>query len=153
MRRSSRYIGRLVGLVSLMLISLCSPKQIAQSATVYPFQFDQWPCAKDFVAKEGSSAVVMHRNSKEIMKSVERSSPLEAPCCSRGISIKGNVTVSVLIDQKGNLQCAKGETGNPIAVASAIASLPKWHFRPYHKNGLTMIVVGQLILRYDFSKE
>jgi outer membrane biosynthesis protein TonB len=149
-KTSKRQAVTLLHLIALVVLVAYAPGWAKQSTSI---NLSEWECAKDYLQGQGKSVPVAYRNSSQISKSVEHSEPLEIPCCAQNLNIKGEVTLDVVIDPNGNLKCARGIKGNPIAITSAVASLPKWRFRIYRKGGKLSIVIGQLTLPYDFTKK
>lgn len=147
-------LARLVpyALFSLLAIASGSPirGQVINSAQAITAG---WPCAKDYLAERAHPPEPILLASAEILTLVVRSFPLDPPCCSSGINIKGEVEIDILIGRKGKLACSRAASGNPLAMASAIASLSKWRFRPYYRDGAPRVVVGRAVLRYDFTRQ
>jgi hypothetical protein len=151
MKKTSKHIaGNIVRLIAFMVLATRAPSWAARET---PVNLSGWTCATDYLKSQRKEVPVAYRNSEQIGKSVEHSAPLDIPCCTQNLNIKGEIKIDILIDQHGNLECARGVAGNPIAIASAVASLPKWHFRIYRKAAQAAIVIGQLIIPYDFTKK
>jgi hypothetical protein len=136
--------------VSFLFLLLVEPCQEAQVGSDSSPDIASWSCAKGYFSRKGHSSEAVFLTSSEILKRVVRSTPLEPPCCSLGLSIKGEVEVDVLINPKGRVVCSQAVTGNALALSSAITSLPKWRFRPYDIEGRQRDVIGRLALPYDF---
>jgi outer membrane biosynthesis protein TonB len=78
--------------------------------------------------------------------------PVERPGLLGKNSIRGEVSVEVLIDEQGKLQCARGIGGHPIAIPAAIWAIRKWTFNPYSVRGRAKSVLGTLIIPFDFGQ-
>jgi len=83
---------------------------------------------------------------------VERASHCEAPIfppLAGTARIEGMVTLSVLVDEKGEVSCIKVITGHPLLLSGAIDAARKWKFRPMTEDGKPVGFYG--VLRFHFS--
>jgi len=66
-------------------------------------------------------------------------------------SLRGIVSIRILINKQGKVICAQGVDGHPMAIGAAIHSLRRWTFKPFIVSGEQKSVVGVLDLSYDFG--
>lgn len=73
----------------------------------------------------------------------------ETPIYPPGILYEGTVTISVLVDEKGEVPCAKAVDGPPEVVAAALDAARKWKFKPMTQGGRSAAFYGTL--NFHFS--
>ena len=100
---------------------------------------------------ESSRAQAIELSPDEVGGLVVKDYPLLAPERLHDSTLRGEVTVEIVLDSRGRLCEAKALDGNPFAIASALRSLPKWRFNPHRVDGAPRPIRGKLIMKYDFS--
>jgi TonB-like protein len=91
-------------------------------------------------------------NSDELKDRTEASRPIERPGALGKNSMKGSITIELVIDSDGKVVCARGVKGHPIAIAAALKSIRHWSFKPVLVDGKSKAMAGSLTLTYDFSE-
>ena len=91
-------------------------------------------------------------NSDELKDRTEASQPIERPGGLGRNSMKGSVTIELVIDGHGKVVCARGVKGHPMAIGPALKSLRNWSFKPAVVDGKSKAMAGSLTLTYDFSE-
>jgi TonB family protein len=64
-------------------------------------------------------------------------------------TIEAKVTVSILVDEKGEVCCVQAATGHPLMFGSAIDAARKWRFKPMTQDGKLVGFYG--VLEFHFS--
>jgi hypothetical protein len=85
------------------------------------------------------------------MDRVLEKEPIERPGAMGKNTLRGVVSIRILINKHGKVICAQGVDGHPIAIGAAIHSLRRWTFKPFTVSGERKSVVGVLNLPYDFG--
>lgn len=153
MRGADRQAAYLAGIVLFLFASLHSAGQTQKATAPLPFDLANWSCATEYLIHGGRSDPLAYRDSEQILKSVASFRALQIPCCYSKLNIAGEVRIEVVIDRDGRLQCARAVAGNPLAMQSAIQSLPAWRFRPYRMRGRRATVIGFIALPFHFLSE
>ena len=89
--------------------------------------------------------------SASLMERVMQSKAMEIPGLLDG-HIKGSVTLLLVINEQGRVECVSALQGHPIALGSAVSAVKDWHFRPFVEDGQPYSVLGTLSLDYDFQR-
>lgn len=63
--------------------------------------------------------------------------------------VEGTVTLSILVDEKGEVSCIKAVTGHPLLSGLAIDAAKKWKFKPMRQDGKPVGFYG--VLEFHFS--
>ena len=150
MRGANRGAAYFLGVMLFLASALHSAGLASKPAALVPAEFSKWSCFTGYLAHQGKSDLVAYRDSEQILRDVLSFRTLQAPCCSGKMNIVGVVKVEVVIDRDGVLRCARAVSGNPIAMVSAIQSLPAWRFRPYRMRGRPATVIGFILLPFHF---
>jgi Gram-negative bacterial TonB protein C-terminal len=108
-------------------------------------------CLKGVDLARDSSTDPVWLSSPQLHKRAIHSQPMQVPGMMDG-HMSGAVTLAVLIDQSGKLECAEVLNGHPIATGSAIEAVQHYRFQPYSANGHTHPVLGTLTLDYHFQR-
>ena len=83
---------------------------------------------------------------------LEQASHCEAPgfpLLAQNMRIEGTVTLSILVDEKGEPICIQLVTGHPLLVRLAIDAAKNWKFKPMTQNGKPVGFFG--VLEFHFS--
>jgi len=91
-------------------------------------------------------------NSDELKDRTEASRPIERPGNLGTNSMKGSITIELVIDGQGKVVCARGVKGHPIAIAAALKSIQHWSFKPTVVDVKSKAMAGSLTLSYNFSE-
>lgn len=120
--------------------------QIGRAVSVDPAQ-----CAQtgDSAIDENGSPVWLA--SDDLMRRVVKKVGLTFPMLGRG-HFRGEVRVDIRIDARGSVAYACAISGHPIAIASAMAAIPGWKFKPFIQAGKPMPVLGHLTIPYDVER-
>ena len=91
-------------------------------------------------------------NSGRVHRLIVTKTSITPPGTLGHTNLKGSVTVSILLDEKGKILCIRALRGHPIAQNSVVASIYKWKFKPYKYKSKSVPVAGVLTVNYDFRK-
>jgi outer membrane biosynthesis protein TonB len=83
---------------------------------------------------------------------VEKTEPIQAPCCAGMLHINGTVVLTISVDAKGNVTCVQMVSGHPLIVGVAIDSVRHWTFQPYGPKGAKKSFCGQVALRFQVNE-
>lgn len=136
-------------LLALSFVLECS---FAHSVPQSMLSDKKWPCIKGKNILRDNRGRPVWLTSSELFERVIDKQPLKIPALLGKNKLKGDVTIQVLIDKDGKIECCRGVKGNPLAISSAMESVPKWVFNPYTVNGEPKPVLGILTIPYDFSQ-
>lgn len=89
--------------------------------------------------------------SDDLMRRVIEKSELTFPMLGHG-HLRGAVKIDVRIDARGSVACAHAIDGHPIAIASAMAAIREWKFKPFIQSGKPVPVLGHLTISYDVAR-
>lgn len=90
-------------------------------------------------------------NTDSLLKSATHCKAPKMPAFARQARIEGNVSVDILVNDKGTVSCAKLVSGHPLLASSAINAASDWKFRPKKRDGKAVWFYGHL--RFYFSTE
>lgn len=90
-------------------------------------------------------------SSDDLMRRVIQKSYLSFPMLDGGC-LHGEVRLNLLIDAEGKVACAQVVSGHPIAIASAMATIRDWRFKPLVRKDKGIPVFGHLTIPYDVSR-
>lgn len=93
----------------------------------------------------------MWLTSAELLDRVLKKEPVERPGPLGKNNLRGVVRLRILINNRGEVICAQGVDGHPLAIGPAIHSVRRWTFKAFMVNGKRKSVAGVLDLPYDFS--
>ena len=111
----------------------------------------KWPCLRRTELLRDGNGRPVWLSSSELVQRVLARQPIEKPGPLGKNTLKGTVSIEVLINRLGEVSCARGLEGHPIGIEATIRSLRKWTFRPYLVKGKPKAVVGVMIVPYDFT--
>lgn len=128
---------------SLLLVFLFLLNQDAMHNT-QSFTAEQWPC-------DGHPKLLHNERGKPIWftsnELTKRATNCVAPKLPDGVSAKGVITVEVLIDPTGKVQCTRvKKKGKSVAAQAAMEAARAWTFQPVSMSGEPIAVMGQLNL-------
>ncbi len=115
------------------------------------FTVDPAECAQtaDSAVDENGSPVWL--TSDDLMRRVIKKVGLTFPMLGHG-HLRGEVKVDIRIDERGNLACAHAVSGHPIAIASAMTAIQGWKFKPFHRDGKNIPILGHLTIPYNVAR-
>ena len=127
------------------------PRATDQGQIGRDFSVDPALCAQtgDSAVNENGSPVWL--TSDDLMRRVIKKAGLIFPMLGHG-HLRGVVRVDVRIDARGSVACAHAISGHPIAIASAMAAIQDWKFKPFIQDGKPMPVHGHLTISYDVAR-
>jgi len=89
---------------------------------------------------------------RQVRALVEKTEPIQAPCCADMLHINGIVVLTISVDANGNVTCVQLVSGHPLIVGVAIDSVRRWKFQPYGSNGIKRGFCGQIAVRIKASE-
>jgi hypothetical protein len=128
-------------------VSVASKRQHASNRR----SIKDWPCAAGKSVARDRRLNPIWLASSDLMSRATNTTALSAPMLGSG-HLAGKVTLEILIDADGKVECARAIEGHPIAVSSALDAVPKWTFKPYLLRGRRKAVLGVLVVPYDFQR-
>lgn len=87
-------------------------------------------------------------STKEMRTNVDHLEPLKPSGLDKGLNLAGIVVLDVRFESTGKVACASAKSGHPIAIAAAMAAVPKWTFKPLNSHGVTKGGCGRITIRY-----
>jgi len=72
----------------------------------------------------------------------------EYPAEAQASQIVGDVVLTVLLNEKGNLQRVKAIKGPAMLRAAAMNAVVQWRFRPYLRDGVAIAVQSEVIVHF-----
>jgi len=88
-------------------------------------------------------------NTDELLKRATHCERPGMPPLSGALRVAGHVFVDILVDEQGKVACARGVSGHPMVLGSAIEAVKNWTFRPEKVHGKAVSFRGHL--RFHFS--
>ena len=85
---------------------------------------------------------------KQVNALLEKTQPIQTPCCGHGLHIEGIIVLAIAVDADGDVTCVTVVSGHPLIIGSAIDSVRRWKFRSYVVNGLKKNFCGKVAVRY-----
>ena len=85
---------------------------------------------------------------KQVDALLDKTEPIQVPCCGHGLHIKGNIVLAIAVDSDGEVSCVTIVSGHPLIIGAAIDSVRRWKFRSYVVNGVKKSFCGNVTLRY-----
>jgi len=89
---------------------------------------------------------------KQVKTLLDKTEPIQAPCCGSNVHIKGTIVLAIAVDANGEVTCVTLVSGHPLIIASAIDSVRRWKFRPYAVKGVKKSFCGKVTLRYEATE-
>lgn len=151
MQKKPNQGDRLFAIAIVFFLSLPVEENAFSQATVPHKSTDKkWSCLerKDLLRDKQGRAVWL--TSEELMDRIIERKPIERPGPLGKNSLRGLVSIRILINKHGKIICAQAVDGHPMAVGAAIHSLRKWTFKSFILSGERKSVVGVINLSYDF---
>ena len=90
-----------------------------------------------------------HRTIKAVLDKTE---PIQAPCCAEMFHIKGIMVLSVAVDTDGKVKCVEYVSGPPLIIGVSIDSVRQWRFHPYFVKGEKENFCGRISLRFGANE-
>jgi TonB family protein len=88
---------------------------------------------------------------RQVKALVEKTKPIQAPCCADMLHINGTVVLTISVDPKGDVSCVQVVSGHPLIVGVAVDSVRQWKFQPYGSKGIKKGFCGQIAVRFKAS--
>ena len=149
-RRNPSRRNRLI-VTSFLLVPLLIGNAVPQVRSQKPTSQKSMPCFKRNGASRARHGRPVLLASSELMDRVIQKRPIERPGPLGKNSLRGVVSIEVLINKQGKVICARGVDGHPLAIVAAIRSLRQWTFRPYAIGHKPTSVAGVLSVPFDFG--
>jgi TonB family protein len=89
---------------------------------------------------------------RQVKALVEKTKPIQAPCCADMLHINGTVVLTISVDPKGDVSCVQVVSGHPLIVGVAVDSVRRWKFQPYGSKGIKKSFCGQIAVRFKASE-
>lgn len=152
MRKNHDQCIRLFAVVLVFLVSFLIEQSAFSQATVpYTSTDKNWSCLKRKDLLRDKQGRPVWLTSEELLDHVIERGPIERPGPLGKNTLRGVVSIRVLINKHGKIICAQGVDGHPMAIGAAIHSLRRWTFKAFTLSGERKSVVGILNLPYDFG--
>ncbi len=87
-------------------------------------------------------------NAEQMRNQVDHIEPLKSSGLDKGLNLSGIVVVEMRFDSAGKVSCAQAKSGHPIAIAAAMAAVPKWTFKPVVSAGAAKGGCGTVRIKY-----
>jgi hypothetical protein len=88
-------------------------------------------------------------SSRQFKALLEKTEPIQSPCCAKMLHIKGTMVLSVAVGIDGEVTCVTYVSGHVLLIGVIIDSVKQWRFRIYVAKGLKKNFCGRLTLRFD----
>ena len=99
-------------------------------------------------ARNCCTSVTEKVSPKQVNALLDKTEPIQTPCCGHGLHIEGAIVLAIAVDADGEVICVTMVSGHPLIIGSAIDSVRQWKFRSYVVNGLKKSFCGKVTLRY-----
>jgi TonB family protein len=106
-------------------------------------------CTSDGPLLTGKDGQPVWLSTNELLKNATHCAAPQMPALFRQARIEGIVLVDILLDQKGQVACAKLINGHPLLAGSAIEAAKDWTFRAKKQRGRAVSFYGHL--HFHFS--
>lgn len=116
-------------------VLLCSGQTLGDSKTS-EMSDRSWPCATHYLQDHPNFVRLV---SNDILARVKERRPIRVP--SEG-KFTGNVELEAIIGISGRVECARGKTGNALALSAAMESFRTWKFHPLMRHGKRAAAFG-----------
>jgi protein TonB len=83
---------------------------------------------------------------------VIRKVPAVYPVLARQARIEGVVVLSIVVDEKGEVQDVKAISGQPLLAKSAEDALRHWRFRPIILDGKPTAIESRVSMNFQFPR-
>ena len=144
-------VGTAMVFLGLLTASTCE-WCFAQSLSGNVRSLKGWPCVAGQEYLRDSRRRPVWLNSHELMERVLEKQPIARPSLLGKSGLQGDVTVQVLINVSGKVECVRAVKGHPLAISAAVECVSKWVFKPHTLNGHRKSVLGILRIPYDFTR-
>lgn len=152
MQKNPNRFNRLFAVVPVFLLAFLAEQSAFSQATVpYKSTDKNWSCLKRKDLLRDKQGRPVWLTSEELMDRVIEREPIERPGPLGKNSLRGVVSIRILINKHGKVICAQGVDGHPMAIGAAIHSLRRWTFKAFMLSGERKSVVGVVNLPYDFG--
>lgn len=106
-------------------------------------------CKSDGPLLTGKDGKPIRLNTNDLIKGAAHCVAPQMPALAHQVRIDGYVYVDILVDEKGQVACARLISGHPLLAGSAIDAARSWIFRPRKQKGQSVSFYGHL--RFHFS--
>ena len=89
---------------------------------------------------------------KQVRALLQKTEPIEAPCCADMLHLKGKIVLAITVDRNGDVECVQMISGHPLITSVAMQSVARWKFRPHVLKGFARSFCGKVVLRYQASE-
>ena len=90
--------------------------------------------------------------SKEIRSRLRHTEPIDPPCCSGTLDLKGTVILDISVSADGDISCVEQISGHPLILTSVIHSVSGWRFKPYSTQGQRVPFHGKLAIKFHATE-
>jgi TonB family protein len=106
-------------------------------------------CTTDQLSYRDRDGKPIWLNTDSLLKSATHCVAPKMTAFARNARIEGYVSVDILVNDKGEVWCARLVSGHPMLASSAINAAKDWAFRPMKQEGKAVWFYGHL--RFHFS--
>jgi len=89
---------------------------------------------------------------KQITDLLDKTKPIQPPCCGHGLHIEGVIVSAISVNTKGHVTCVTVVSGHPLITWVAIDSIRRWKFRPYAVNRVKRNFCGRVSIHYEATE-
>ena len=106
-------------------------------------------CTTEQLVYANRSGKPMLLDTDTLLKSVTHCKAPDMPTLARQLRITGDVSVDILVNDKGKVFCVQRVIGHPILAGSASDAAKQWTFLPKRQNGKEVWFYGRLRFRFS----
>ena len=91
--------------------------------------------------------------SSHVVKALlQKTGPIDLPGTVDKLHIKGTVVMELAVDDKGEVNCLRIISGDPLIIGTTIESVRQWKFRPRVLQGLKKGFCGRIAISYQVNE-
>jgi len=90
---------------------------------------------------------------EELLKQSSHCVPPRFPALGHQARIQGVVSLSILVDEAGNVTCVKRINGHPLLAGASLDAARKWTFRPMTQDGRPVSFFGHLDFQFFMGRD
>jgi hypothetical protein len=149
---NSRRFSSTHAFVLAIILLIVAPMSLNAQSRPRRLSETNWACTKgkDFLRDRYGKAVWL--NSQELENRIRKKTSVQIPGTLGKNNLHGTVTLHVLIGTDGTVQCARAIEGHPVAISPTITAIQDWVFEPYTLDHEPHAVLGEILVKYDFSR-
>ncbi len=91
-------------------------------------------------------------SSHQVKTLLQKTEPIHLPGTVDKLHIKGTVVMALAVDDKGEVNCLRIISGDPLIIGTTIESVRQWKFRPRVLQGLKKGFCGRIAISYQVNE-